>query len=105
MWCASGGERQRRVGGNDLSWESSLMMAEVVARAGALVRMMVMLFCVGGWTWSVLHMTTGSSSWTGRCALTCCAVGSVGGTSLRRSVCEAWIAASSSGGCWGYIIS
>ena len=33
-----------------------------------------------------LHMTTGSSSWTGRGALTCGVVGSVGGTLPRRSV-------------------
>ena len=31
------GERQRRVGGNDSSLESSSMVARVVARAGALV--------------------------------------------------------------------
>ena len=43
-------------------------------------------------------MTTGSSSWIGHGALTCGVVGSVGGTSPRRSVRRAWIAASLSGG-------
>jgi hypothetical protein len=92
------GERQRRVGGNDLSPESSLMMARVVARAGALVGELVQLFCVGWWTWSGLHIKTGSSSWKERGVLTCGVVGSVGGTSPMRSVCRACITASLSGG-------
>ncbi len=40
------GEHQRRVGGNDLSSESSLMIAGVIARAGALVGELVPLCCV-----------------------------------------------------------
>ena len=100
------GECQRRVGGNDSSLEPSLMMAGVVARAGALVCEMVTLFCVGGWTWSGLHMKTGSSSWKGCGALTCGVVGSAGGTLPRRSVRRAWIAVSLSGGAsWTPVIT
>ena len=44
------GERRRRVGGNDLLTELSSMMARVITRAGALVSVMVTLFCVGSWT-------------------------------------------------------
>ena len=93
------GERPRRVGGNNLLSESSSMMAGVIAQAGALVGELVPLFCVGFlWIWSGLHMKTGSSSCKGRGALTCCGVVvSVGGTSPRRSLRRAWIAASLSG--------
>ena len=74
------------------------MMAGVVAQAGTLVGELVPLFCVGCWTWSGLHMKTGSSSWQGRGVLTCGVVGSVGGTLPRRSLSGAWIEASLSGG-------
>ena len=94
-----GGERRRRVlGGNDSSSESSSMMAGVVVWAGELVGELLHLFCVSCWTWSGLHMKTGSSSWTGRGARTCGVLGSVGGTLPRKSVRRAWIAASLSGG-------
>ena len=74
------------------------MMTGVPVRDGTLVGVLILTSWVGFWTSSGLHMKTGSLSWKGRGELTCGVVGSVGGTSPRRSVRRAWIAASSSGG-------
>jgi len=72
---------------------------------GALAGELVPVLRAGCWESSWLQITTGSSSMVGRGAVTGAGVSSGGGTSPRRSVCRAWIAASSSGGvlgaCWG----
>jgi len=92
------GDRRRGVGGNDLSSESSSMMARVCTRAGALVGELAPLSHAGCWTSSGLHITTGSSSIMGYGALICGGVGEIGGTLPRSSICRAWIAASLLGG-------
>ncbi len=93
------GERQRRVGGADSSSESSSMMAGRSRRLGeALVGDLLLVLRAGCWTSSGFQITTGSSSsMMGRGVMTGGGVGAVGGTLPRRSVCRAWIVASSLG--------
>ncbi len=83
------GDCWRRVGGNDLSPESSLMMARMPMRDGALGGELLLATHVGCWTSSRLHMKTGSLSLMGCGVLTCGGFGSVGGTLSRSSVCVA----------------
>jgi hypothetical protein len=94
------GERRRRVGSNDSLSESSSMMAGRSRQlGGALAGDLLPVSRVGCWTSSGFQNTTGSSSSMMGCgAVTGGGVGAVGGTLPRRSVCRAWIAASSSGG-------
>ncbi len=93
------GERRRRVSGDDSLLESSLMMAGRSRQpGGALVGDLLLVLRTGCWTLSGFQITTGSlSSMMGCGAVTGGGVGAIGGTSPRRSVCRAWIAASSSG--------
>ena len=93
------GERRRRVSGGDSSSESSSMMAGRSRRlGGALVGDVLPVLHVGCWTSSGFHITTDSvSSMMGHGARTGGGVGARGGTSPRRSVHRAWIAASLSG--------
>ncbi len=96
--CARG-ERRRRVGGADLSSESSPMMAGRSRRMGStLAGELVPVSHAGWWVSSGLQISTGSSSAVGRGAVTGVGVGTGGGTSPRRRVRRAWIAASLSGG-------
>jgi len=88
------GDRQRGVGGNDLSSESSSMMTGVCTWAGALGGELASPSRAGCWTSSGFHITTGSSSMMGHGALTCGEGGGGGGTLPRSSVRRAWIAAS-----------
>ena len=100
------GERRRSVGGTMSSSDSSLMMAGrfrwlSVVLAGELVP----VSRAGCWTSLGFQISTGSSSTVGCGAVTGAGVGSEGGTSPRRSVRRAWIAASSSGGLPGLLRS
>ena len=96
--CARGG-RQRIVGGTMLLKESSSMMAGRFRRlSGGLAGELGPVAGMGCWTSLGLHISTGSLSMMGRGAGIGGGVGALGGTSPRRSVRRAWIAASSSGG-------
>ena len=94
------GEQRKRVGGDNSSSESSLMMdGQSRHLGGALVGDLLPVLRAGCWTLSGFQITAGSSSsMMGRGAVTGGGVGAVGGTLPRRSVRRAWIAASSSGG-------